>query len=49
MESEDVEDDHCRVDHVWLPARGHAVLTTGDARRVVGLDLEGHVVLSPWT
>jgi hypothetical protein len=49
MESADIVDDHCRVDHVWLPARRRAVLTIGDVRRILGFDLEGHAVTRRWT
>jgi hypothetical protein len=45
VESADIEDATCRVDHVWLPARRRAVLARGLARRALVLELDGHTLL----
>jgi hypothetical protein len=41
----DIEDVYRRLEHVWLPARRQATLEAGGSRRVLIIELEGHVLL----
>jgi hypothetical protein len=46
LQAAEIEDVHCRVDHVVLPARRRTTLIGGGGSRVLTLELRGHVLLS---